>query len=82
MRGRDSQRIKRLKRDLFILPELLNTREIDKFLDIWVDKWNYSPSTKIVLKLHVNPRELLLHELKPKRRHKVKRIKQPFRGLT
>ena len=70
----DRKRFKRLSKDLYILPELLPKREIDKFLSIWSDKYGYSPPTKVILKSNVNTKEFLftdVNNLFNKRRRKL-----------
>ena len=41
---------KKLNRELYILPELLPDREIKKYVNVWVDKYNFNVPTNAIMK--------------------------------
>ena len=64
---------KKLNRELYILPELLPEREIKKFINIWVDKYNFNVPTNAILKSDFKVDEFLNTKLSFKQRKKKRR---------
>jgi len=61
---------KKLNKELYILPELLPEREIKKFVNIWVDKYNFNVPTNAILKSEFKIDEFLNTKLPLKRKRK------------
>ena len=72
-RSYSRKNFKKLNRELYILPELLPDREIKKYINIWVDKYNFDVPTNAILKSDFKFNEFLntkisFKQRKPKRR--------------
>ena len=61
---------KKLNKELYILPELLPEREIKKFVNIWVDKYNFNVPTNAILKSEFKIDEFLNTKLPLKKRRR------------
>ncbi len=55
---------KRLSKWLYILPDLLPKREIDKFQNIWVEAYGYSIPTEVIAKSDINLKELMKMDIR------------------